>query len=207
MLPILAERESVDACTVCGSPDRVVCLRRADVVQCLSCDVLYVSPRPTRAAITAFYSAPGRYAHWDAEPGRAAMWRRRVDRIRRHVASGRLLDVGTGQGDFGAAAAPHFTFEGTEISSEGVRIARERRGLTVHRGDLLALGLPSAHYDAVTLWHVLEHVVDPRALAAECVRLLRPGGVLAIAVPNADDQWQLTRRLWSDALQFARSRP
>src|SRR5689334_14249526 len=144
MPPILAEREPVDACAVCGSPDRVAVLPGADVVQCLSCDVLYASPRPTGRAIAAFYSAPGRYAHWDAQPGRAAMWRRRVDRIRRHMPSGRLLDVGTGQGDFGAAAAAHFTFEGTEISTEGARLARERHGLTIHDGDLLGLGLPAS---------------------------------------------------------------
>lgn len=202
-----SDREPVDACPVCGSPERTGCVPSADVVQCLACDVLYVSPRPTAEAIAAFYSAPGRYAHWDAQRGRAAMWRRRLERVRRLVPSGRLLDVGTGQGDFGAAARAHFDFEGTEISAEGVRVARERHDLAVHEGDLLGLALASDRYDAVTAWHVLEHVANPGAVAAECARLLRPGGILAIAVPNADEHWQLTRRLWSDALQFALQRP
>jgi ubiquinone/menaquinone biosynthesis C-methylase UbiE len=202
-----AAREIVDACPVCGSPDRAPCLPAADVIQCTSCDLLYVSPRPTAAAIAAFYSVPGRYARWDAQAGRAAMWRRRLERVRRLVPSGRLLDVGTGQGEFGAAASAHFDFEGTEISSEGARVARERYGLAIHDGDLLDLALPSDRYDVVTLWHVLEHVAQPRDVAVECHRLLRTGGVLAVAVPNADEDWQLTRRLWSDALQFARSQP
>jgi SAM-dependent methyltransferase len=200
-------REIVSACPACGSPDRVAYLPAADLIRCLSCDVLYVSPRPTPAAIAAFYSSPGRYARWDAERGRAAMWRRRLARVRRYTPSGRLLDVGTGQGDFGAVAQAHFAFEGTEVSSEGARIARERHGLAVHVGGLADLALPSEHYDAVTLWHVLEHVENPRRIAIECRRLLKPGGLLAVAVPNADEDWQLTRRLWADALRFARNRP
>jgi SAM-dependent methyltransferase len=174
----------------------------------MSCDVVYVSPRPTADAIAAFYSAAGRYDRWTTQPGRAGMWRRRVDRISRLVPrGGRLLDVGTGQGDFCAAASRHFDVEATEISSEGVRLTRERHGAAVHHGELLDLALPSEHFDAVTLWHVLEHVVNPRDVAAECRRLLKPGGVVAIAVPNADEDWQFTRRIWSDALQFALGRP
>jgi SAM-dependent methyltransferase len=203
----VVERETVDACPVCGSPDRTTCLPDADVVQCTSCDALYVSPRPTAGAIAAFYSEPGRYAHWDRQRGRTAMWRRRLDRVRRLAPSGRVLDVGAGQGDFGAVARECFDFEGTEISSEGVRVARERHRLAIHHGDLVDLALPRDRYDLVTLWHVLEHVGDPRALAAECARVLRPGGVLAVAVPNADEHWQLTRRLWSNALRFASKQP
>jgi ubiquinone/menaquinone biosynthesis C-methylase UbiE len=208
MAESIASRERVDVCPVCGSTDRVLSLPAADLMQCATCDVLYVSPRPTAGAIEAFYSANGRYDRWDAQSGRAGMWRRRLDRVKRLVPSGgRLLDVGTGQGDFGAYANKYFEVEATEISSEGVRLARERHGLVVHHGNLIGLGLPAERYDAITLWHVLEHVANPRDVVAECRRVLKPGGVLAIAVPNADEDWRFTRRLWSDALQFARNRP
>jgi 2-polyprenyl-3-methyl-5-hydroxy-6-metoxy-1,4-benzoquinol methylase len=205
---ILSLREEVSTCPACGSRDRVLCLPEADLMQCVTCDVLYVSPRPTIAAIRAFYSAHGRYDRWDLERGRAAMWLRRVDRVRRLVPSGgRLLDVGTGQGDFAALAKKHFEVEATEISSEGARLARERHGVVVHHGDLIDLGLPAERYDALTLWHVLEHLVNPREVAAECRRLLKPRGLMVIAVPNADADFRFTRRLWSDALLFARNRP
>jgi len=203
-----ASTETVDFCPVCGSPDAASFLPDADLVQCLACDALYVSPRPTAAAIAAFYSAPGRYDRWSTQRGRAAMWRRRLEVVRSLAPDGgRLLDVGTGQGDFGAVARDHYAFDATEISSEGVRVARERHGLAVRQGDLLDLALSADSYDAITLWHVLEHVANPRALAAECHRLLRPGGLLAIAVPNADEDWQLRRRFWADAIRFARERP
>jgi SAM-dependent methyltransferase len=173
----------------------------------LSCDTLYVSPRPTAAAIEAFYSAAGRYDRWDTERGRAAMWRRRLDRVKRLAPDGgRLLDVGTGQGDFITTATAYFDAEGTEISTEGARMARERHDVFVHQGDLLELSLPSGRYDVITLWHVLEHVARPRDLVAECRRLLTPAGITVIAVPNADEDWQFTRRLRSRARQFAYQR-
>jgi SAM-dependent methyltransferase len=200
-------RENVAACPACGAPDRAEFLRRADVVQCASCDVLYVSPRPTDAAIAAFYSTLGRYDRWDTELGRTRMWERRLARVRRHVAGGRLLDVGTGQGDFGVAAREHFAFEGTEISSEGARLARERHGLTVHEGDCLNLVLPKKRYQVITIWHVLEHVANPRELVEHCRELLDDGGLLAIAVPNADEDWRVTRLHWDSAVQFAIGRP
>ncbi len=201
-------REHVEACGVCGARERATFQPMADVVECMACGALYVSPRPTPAAIGEFYSRLGHYDHWDREPGRAAMWQRRTRRIGKLVPpGGLLLDVGTGQGDFGAAAKELFRFEGTEVSSEGARLARERHGLTVHEGDLLGLDLPRGRYDAITMWHVLEHVAEPRATVARCFDLLKPGGVLAVAVPNTDTKFILSRTELGAAYDVAVKRP
>jgi SAM-dependent methyltransferase len=201
-------REHVEACGVCGAAERAPFQPNADVVECMACGALYVSPRPTAAAIAEFYSRSGHYDHWDREPGRVAMWRRRTERIAKLVPpNSLLLDVGTGQGDFGAQAKSSFRFEATEVSSEGARLARERHGLTVHEGDLLDLDLPKSHYDAITMWHVLEHVADPRKTVAKCISLLKPGGVLAVAVPNTDTKFILTRTELKAAVDVAVKRP
>ena len=200
-------REEVACCGVCGAKERALYCPSGDVVQCLGCGVLYVSPRPTADAIARFYSALGRYAHWDEQHGRAAMWRRRVARIRRHVPSGRLLDVGAGQGDFGAVARQYFEIDGTEVSTEGIRLAHERHGLALRYGDVNAIGLPRQHFDVVTLWHVLEHVAEPRALIARCRELLRPTGLLFVAVPNTDYLLGLKRAHLKNAWRVAWRRP
>lgn len=198
----LVSREVAPRCGACGCPDRAAFYEPGDIVECLGCGVLYVSPRPTASAIAAFYSAAGHYDHWDEEPGRAAMWARRVARIEKLVPSGRLLDIGAGQGDFGAAARAAYDVDGTEVSSEGQRLAKERHGLDLRLGDALELELPQAHYDVITLWHVLEHVAEPGALLARCHALLKPGGVVCVAVPNTNARLLLTRATLKAKLSF-----
>ena len=98
---------------------------------------------------------------------------------------GRVLDVGCGRGFLlDAFRRRGWTVEGTEISEASSAHAREVLGIPVHVGSLESLDLPAESFDAVTLWHVLEHVTDPGVLLGEIHRILRPGGVLLVSVPN-----------------------
>ncbi len=109
-----------------------------------------------------------------------------------HTRPGNLLDVGTGTGEFlYYARRRHSDVAGTEISSEAIRIGKERYGVHIFQGEVGALGLPSGSFDNVTLFHVLEHVQDPKALLQACHNLLPDAGVLLIAVPN--DRTLITR--------------
>ena len=74
--------------------------------------------------------------------------------------------------------------EGMDISHYALSRAREK-GLSVRAGALPNPELESGEYDVVTLWDVIEHVTDPAAVIADCHRLLRPGGVLAMSTPDA----------------------
>jgi len=101
----------------------------------------------------------------------------------RHVSkngSGRLLDVGCGDGTFLLAArAAGWRTAGTELNPELARA----EGLDVHPAldGVRAL----APFDAITLWHVLEHLPNPGDTLDSLRALLAPGGVLIIAVPDA----------------------
>lgn len=60
-----------------------------------------------------------------------------------------------------------------------------------------ASGIADGSLDAVTMWHALEHVPDPVATLALARRLLRPGGVLYVSVPNLDSlQADVAGTLW-----------
>ena len=52
------------------------------------------------------------------------------------------------------------------------------------QGDMSSLPLPEGAFDLIFLWHVLEHMDDPRAVMGRLYRLLAPGGILIVAVPN-----------------------
>jgi len=54
------------------------------------------------------------------------------------------------------------------------------------------LNLPPSSFDNITLFHVLEHVPDPARLIDRCRDLLRPKGIVVIAVPNDVLAWSST---------------
>ena len=98
----------------------------------------------------------------------------------------RLLDVGCGNGEFLAAArSAGWECVGVDFDPKAVETTRSR-GIDVRLGPLEAQGFEDSSFDAITLSHVIEHVHDPKNLLVECVRLLRSGGMLWIATPNAE---------------------
>lgn len=62
-----------------------------------------------------------------------------------------------------------------------------RDGVVFRHGDVTDTGLPSGHLDAITCMSVIEHGVPLEGFVAECARLLRPGGVLAVSTDYDQD--------------------
>jgi SAM-dependent methyltransferase len=111
---------------------------------------------------------------------------------------GRVLDVGCGRG-FLLDAFRHrgWDVHGTELDQRSSAHAREVLSIDVRVGRDAASGWPDGHFDAVVMWHVIEHLPEP-ALALEMARrLLRPGGVLLVAAPNfGSPEARLARGGW-----------
>lgn len=93
-----------------------------------------------------------------------------------------ILDVGCGTGAFLAATDIDDRW-GHEINPAS-RKALDAQGIRVAPRDLSEL--PESGFEVVTLFQVLEHVMNPAPLIDTAVRLLRPGGRLYISVPNND---------------------
>jgi SAM-dependent methyltransferase len=110
----------------------------------------------------------------------------------------RVLDVGCGRGLL-LRAFQHSGCDvtGTEFSDDACRFAREILKIPVRVGLLHDLNFPDSSFDVVIMWHVLEHVSDPRPVLAEVSRILRPGGVFLAGVPNfGSPEAQLTKAGW-----------
>lgn len=93
-----------------------------------------------------------------------------------------VLDVGCGDGRFlDAMARLGWRTVGTEIALAGARLSSPRQRVVV--GELAAIA-PEPFFHAITFWDVLEHLPNPSEHVREASRRLRPGGVMAISMPN-----------------------
>lgn len=100
---------------------------------------------------------------------------------------GRLLDVGCGNGEFLIRARTlGWDVGGIEPDPAAARMAREISGIPVLAPTLEEAALLPDSFDAITLSHVVEHLLDPVATLRECRRVLKPGGRLVLTTPNIE---------------------
>jgi len=188
------------ACLLCGSDVHeplVVSTRMirssfagTQVVRCRECGLDYLTPIPHQPPD--LYEEGYWRAYQDAGmvfPTEAVLhprYRRRLEAVQGRLGkAGRLLEIGIGHGGFmqlGARAGWDVT--GVELSRYAAEQVQQRLGLPVIHGSIETAALPDGHYDMVHMSHVLEHLSDPLAALGRIRRLLRPGGVVAIEVPN-----------------------
>jgi SAM-dependent methyltransferase len=96
----------------------------------------------------------------------------------------RLLDIGAGRGRFvRAAIVAGYEARGIEPSARGVSGARSI-GAPVEQVGIADAVIDAGSLDAVTLWHVLEHLDDPAGALQRIAGWLAPGGALLVGVPN-----------------------
>lgn len=105
---------------------------------------------------------------------------------RRLIGCRLLLDCGCGEGTKGEfVAGPGALIVGIELAQQGLLMARERGSQMVPvQGDLTRIPFRSGSFDAVFCADTFEHLPDPDAALAECIRVTRRGGLIAITAPN-----------------------
>lgn len=154
-------------------------------------DLLYTFPKPEGEKLSAYYESDDYISHTD---GKRSLFEKIYHFVKRmalknklklvnslQTQKGRLLDIGAGTGDFLAAAKTGgWDVSGIEPSAKAKEIA-SAKGVAFSAS---TENFPDESFDAITMWHVLEHVPDPDKQLAELKRLLKPNGVILVAVPN-----------------------
>jgi SAM-dependent methyltransferase len=170
-----------------------------DVVRCAACGHMQLARLPAAARLEADYATAASDDYLAEERGQRETARATLARLERHVAAGRLADLGCWVGFLPAEAiARGWDPIGVEPSAWAAARARER-GVEVLEAPLLDAPLPEGAFAAVTMGDVLEHLPDPAAALDRVHSLLRPGGVIWLALPDAGSALArvLGRRWWS----------
>jgi SAM-dependent methyltransferase len=172
------------------------------LASCPACGSHYLDRARHRGRLRGLYADGGYFEPWDMSPGspawrlREATAKARVDAVLAAGGHGRWLDVGCAGGYLVAAALRGgFDAWGVELNPHAVKVARQAAPGRVRQGRFSKLW-PRGPLDVVSFFDVLEHLEDPGSALSLACRRLRPGGMVALTVPDVDS---LSRRLMGGA--------
>jgi SAM-dependent methyltransferase len=158
------------------------------LVRCRECGLVYRNPVERARELSEIYTgdAPPSDVLRSLHATQLPAVRTQARAVRRLLGRGGTgLEVGSYVGAFLAAAREEgLQFEGLDINTEVNAFARSM-GFTVHDGELTSFDAGRT-FDIVAIWNTFDQLADPRATVNAAARLLRPGGIFAVRVPNGD---------------------
>ena len=208
--------ERLESCPICSKTefknklivrDNTVSHESFAIVQCAGCGLQFTNPRPNATEIGKYYESDAYVSHNSAAVGlvnqaykvaRFFTMRRKVSLLNKLAPRrAKLLDYGCGTGHFlKTAKSAGWQVSGLEPNARARDEASERLGQLIGQEGLTSF--QPGTFDAITLWHVLEHVHLLNETLAQLTALLKPDGVLLIAVPNVESlDAQHYREAWA----------
>jgi 2-polyprenyl-3-methyl-5-hydroxy-6-metoxy-1,4-benzoquinol methylase len=192
------------ACPTCGASDEVLELEKDHmrIVRCRTCDLVYVNPTFDESHYKSVYASQayqdivrdlGINSH-DYRVTRFGTERVTLMSQFLQLPPGRpprFLDVGCSTGFVvEAAKAQGWEAIGIDLNPSAIEYGHGR-GLDLRTVSLETAGFAAESFDAVALFDVLEHMLDPGHTVEAAVNLLAPGGILFLYVPNYDSASRL----------------
>lgn len=192
---------TIENCPICHSTEHTLFFTGKDysftqeefsIVSCQSCGFKFTNPIPTEDKIGEYYKAENYISHTSSKKGlferiyhlvRKRAIKNKLKLVSDYSSGKDLLDFGCGTGDFlHFASEQGWNAQGMEPSEDARKIAEEK-GITVHSTESLNQ-LKENSLDAISMWHVLEHVYHLNKDFDQLKKALRSGGYFFIAVPN-----------------------
>ncbi|QQS30165.1 MAG: class I SAM-dependent methyltransferase [Sphingobacteriales bacterium] len=167
------------------------------VNQCNNCNTVFLSPNPTPEQLEQAYSES---YYGEQEQKFNTLVERVVDFFRKQRAgiisgyipsTAKVLDIGCGNGRFLYHLLKKGNYEayGIELPGKAAERASKVEGLILKQGKLEPGDFQDSSLDAVTMFHVIEHLDQPRQTLQIIGQIVKPGGIAYISMPNIDS-WQ-----------------
>jgi 2-polyprenyl-3-methyl-5-hydroxy-6-metoxy-1,4-benzoquinol methylase len=175
------------------------------LLRCSMCSLVWIADPPSPEEMTLHYSQE--YDRSIAEAGNHApgRWRDRKRTLTQYKQGGTILDLGCSGGSFlKTLGSKEWDLHGIEMSVESARIAQAESGAKVFVGDILDAPFSASSFDAITCFHVFEHLYKPREVLSKVVEWLKPGGIFYVLVPNIDSAGAHIFRSYWYALELPR---
>ena len=165
------------------------------IKKCDDCGFRYTYPKPDENTIGSYYESEEYISHSNAKKGivntiyqtvRKHALKNKTNLIRNYKKDGKVLDIGCGTGEFlNALSQNGFITNGIEPNNSARNFAIENYNLDI-KGEKEISSFENNSFDVITMWHVLEHVYNLEERVEQIQKLLKPDGVLVVAVPNPD---------------------
>jgi len=195
--------ERLENCPVCGKTelknflvvqDKSVSKESFVIVQCENCTFKFTNPRPDFESIGKYYESEEYISHSNTSKGiinkayqvvRSIAVKDKLELVNRLAPKGKILDYGCGTGYFlSACQKDDWEVNGFEPNGTANKQARELLGKKIEAASLDAFEIET--FEIITMWHVLEHVHTVNETFQKLLSLLKPQGIILVAVPNAD---------------------
>jgi SAM-dependent methyltransferase len=157
------------------------------LTQCNDCGLIFLSPRPPVDQMKAFYDSIYDDESKDVKSQRQmTRAQRHIRRLSRYISPpGRVLEVGAGDGYFlNAAREAGWQVDGMDLAQPRVERAKKWFNISLHNCDLLSAPFEPGTFNVMSMFQLIEHVHDPRAIFMKAHQLLKPGGILMLSTPN-----------------------
>lgn len=187
--------ESTDIKNVLTAMDYTVSGEMFAIAECNACSLRFTQDVPDEVSINPYYKSENYISHTNTSKGLINRLYQAVRKItlqqkRKLIEKttgkkeGQLLDVGSGTGAFVNEMKENgWQVTGLEPDADAVTVAKQVYNLELKNINQF-YHLPADSFDAITLWHVMEHVHDLPAYVQQLKMLLKKDGKLFIAVPN-----------------------
>jgi SAM-dependent methyltransferase len=190
-----------DNCLVCAAQSFNYLYQKNgfNLWQCQQCGLIFTDGKGEINSLSNLYAE--RYPleiFWQERPRKLKKSAAELKLLEKYSAPSKLLDVGCSYGFFLEVARQRgWQVQGVELSAQASRWAREENNLAVFNGTVQAANFPPESFDVISIRHVLEHIPEVDEVLAEIYRLLKPGGLCLVAVPNINSlNYRLNRQAW-----------